>query len=63
LVTVVVMVTLVPTATGDAGPALVATVVVPLPGVADAGDALNKAAPATIRTDAAPNDTTERNFL
>jgi hypothetical protein len=45
----------------DGGVALVIAVVVVA--IADAGDAISSETPATIRTEAAPMETTERNFL
>ena len=57
-----VIVTLVVTFWGDDGVALVVTVVVPTP-TADAGDAPRNATPATIKTDAAPSETTDRTLL
>jgi hypothetical protein len=51
-----------PTTSVDAGVALVITIVVAT-GRADAGDVVSSETPATIRTEAAPIEITERSFL
>ncbi|MFZ1063543.1 MAG: hypothetical protein WAN30_08745 [Acidimicrobiales bacterium] len=61
-VTVVVIVTVASTTTGDEGLAVVVTVVVPFPGNAEAGDELSRATPPTNRTDAATIENTCRNL-
>jgi hypothetical protein len=56
------IVTLAPTICGEDGPAEVVTVVVPAP-TAPADEVTMSDTPATIRTEAAPIEITERSFL